>query len=69
MGGLMPSSVLTLVVLPYLNLGVEGVANWLKRLSSRRLASRPKSNTPPKDQPPGPRGKNFGKQIVKLAEE
>jgi len=32
MGGLMSSSVLTLIVLPYVNLGVEGVASWLKRL-------------------------------------
>ena len=32
MGGLMSSSILTLLVLPYINLGVEGVAHWLRRL-------------------------------------
>ncbi len=32
MGGLMSSAVLTLLALPYINLGVEGVAKWLKRL-------------------------------------
>ncbi len=32
MGGLMSSAVLTLVVLPYINLLFEGVANWLKHL-------------------------------------
>jgi len=32
MGGLMSSSILTLLVLPYINLGVEGVANWFRRL-------------------------------------
>ncbi len=34
MGGLMSSAVLTLVVLPYINLGVEGVASWLRTLWS-----------------------------------
>ena len=42
MGGLMSSSVLTLLVLPYFNLGVEGVAGWLRRVwlgsGSRRQA-------------------------------
>ncbi len=32
MGGLISSTVLTLVILPYINLGVEGAANWFKRL-------------------------------------
>ena len=35
MGGLMSSSVLTLTVLPYINLAVEGVAGWLRRLWAR----------------------------------
>ena len=30
MGGLMSSVVLTLLVLPYITLGTEGVANWLR---------------------------------------
>ncbi len=32
MGGLMSSVVLTLLVLPYITLGAEGVANWLRRV-------------------------------------
>ena len=32
MGGLLSSTILTLVVLPYVNLGVEGATNWLKKL-------------------------------------
>jgi HAE1 family hydrophobic/amphiphilic exporter-1 len=32
MGGLISSSVLTLIVLPYITLGVEGFAAWLRRL-------------------------------------
>jgi len=32
MGGLLSSTILTLVILPYINLGVEGVTNWLRRL-------------------------------------
>ena len=40
MGGLMSSSILTLLVLPYINLGVEGVANWFRRLW-RESAGRP----------------------------
>jgi HAE1 family hydrophobic/amphiphilic exporter-1 len=32
MGGLISSTVLTLVILPYVNLGVEGFTNWMKRL-------------------------------------
>jgi HAE1 family hydrophobic/amphiphilic exporter-1 len=32
MGGLMSSVVLTLLVLPYITLGTEGVANWLRRV-------------------------------------
>jgi len=35
MGGLMSSAVLTLLVLPYVNLGAEGVANWLETLWRR----------------------------------
>jgi hypothetical protein len=32
MGGLMSSAVFTLLVLPYITLGTEGVANWLRRV-------------------------------------
>jgi HAE1 family hydrophobic/amphiphilic exporter-1 len=32
MGGLMSSVVLTLLVLPYITLGTEGVSNWLRRV-------------------------------------
>ncbi len=40
MGGLMSSVVLTLLVLPYITLGTEGVSNWLRRVwkGSRPLA-------------------------------
>ncbi|MEO8217756.1 MAG: efflux RND transporter permease subunit [Acidobacteriota bacterium] len=45
MGGLISSTFLTLIVLPYVDLGVEGVANWFKRLwrnsSPTRLAAPP----------------------------
>jgi len=34
MGGLISSTVLTLIVLPYINVGVEGVAGWMSRLWS-----------------------------------
>ena len=32
MGGLMSSAILTLLVLPYVSIGVEGVAQWLRNL-------------------------------------
>jgi HAE1 family hydrophobic/amphiphilic exporter-1 len=32
MGGLISSAVLTLLVLPYITLGAEGVANWLRQV-------------------------------------
>ncbi|NJL29582.1 MAG: efflux RND transporter permease subunit, partial [Thermoanaerobaculia bacterium] len=35
MGGLLSSAILTLLVLPYVNLGVEGVALWLRGLWGR----------------------------------
>jgi HAE1 family hydrophobic/amphiphilic exporter-1 len=35
MGGLMSSAVLTLLVLPYITLGTEGVSNWLGRIWKR----------------------------------
>jgi len=41
MGGLISSAIFTLLVLPYLTLGVEGVGNWLRRIW-RRSAPRPR---------------------------
>jgi HAE1 family hydrophobic/amphiphilic exporter-1 len=32
MGGLMSSTLLTLIVLPYIDMGVEGAADWFRRL-------------------------------------
>jgi HAE1 family hydrophobic/amphiphilic exporter-1 len=46
MGGLMSSVILTLVVLPYISLGIEGIANWSKRLW-RLSAPRLKLQTSP----------------------
>jgi HAE1 family hydrophobic/amphiphilic exporter-1 len=40
MGGLMSSVVLTLLVLPYITLGTEGVANWLRRVWTGSQGSR-----------------------------
>ncbi len=40
MGGLMSSAVLTLVALPYVNLRVEGIAEWTKRLWRESSSSR-----------------------------
>jgi HAE1 family hydrophobic/amphiphilic exporter-1 len=57
MGGLMSSSILTLLLLPYVSMGVEGVANWLRRLwltsgvRSKRLAE---SAPPPAEAAPVP---------------
>ncbi len=42
MGGLMSSAILTLLVLPYVTIGVEGAANWARRVwrsSGKRPAS------------------------------
>ena len=50
MGGLMSSSILTLLVLPYFNLGVEGVARWLGRVwlgSGRRRVDAETDSTEP----------------------
>ena len=41
MGGLMSSVVLTLLVLPYVTVGVEGVANWLRRVWQHSVTRRP----------------------------
>jgi HAE1 family hydrophobic/amphiphilic exporter-1 len=44
MGGLMSSTFLTLLILPYIDLGVEGAANWFRRLwrgSGRAAAAAP----------------------------
>jgi len=48
MGGLISSTFLTLIILPYVDLGVEGVANWFKKLwrGSRPQAS-PSPSLPP----------------------
>jgi len=49
MGGLLSSSVLTLIVLPYITLGVEGFAAWMKSLwagSAPGSASMPKPAEP-----------------------
>ena len=40
-GGLISSAAMTLIVLPFVNLGVEGIANWCKRLW-RESAGRPR---------------------------
>ena len=49
MGGLMSSSILTLLVLPYINLGVEAVASWLRRLwrESGRGRTKPETDSEP----------------------
>ena len=52
MGGLMSSSILTLLVLPYINLGVEGVANWFRRLW-RESGRRQVVATTPEEAPSG----------------
>lgn len=48
-GGLLSSSVLTLLALPYINMLVEGIAAWLRRLwsVSKQVSSTPFSKTPP----------------------
>jgi HAE1 family hydrophobic/amphiphilic exporter-1 len=50
MGGLISSALFTLVALPYLTLGVEGVANWFRRIwaasSPGRLAGDAKVSAP-----------------------
>jgi hydrophobic/amphiphilic exporter-1 (mainly G- bacteria), HAE1 family len=45
MGGLISSTFLTLLVLPYINLGVEGAAAWMQRVW-RASGSRPLSSEP-----------------------
>jgi HAE1 family hydrophobic/amphiphilic exporter-1 len=52
MGGLISSTVLTLIVLPYINVGVEGVASWMRSLWATS-ASRPvpAPMTPPGEEP------------------
>ncbi len=44
-GGLMSSAIFTLLVLPYLTLGVEGIANWFKSIwsGSATLKGQPKA--------------------------
>jgi HAE1 family hydrophobic/amphiphilic exporter-1 len=45
-GGLLSSTVLTLVILPYIDVGVEGVASWLRRVWS---SSRPRGRAEPSE--------------------
>jgi hypothetical protein len=40
MGGLVSSVALTLLVLPYITLGTEGVSNWFRRVWQRSRAPR-----------------------------
>jgi len=40
MGGLMSSAILTLLVLPYISIGVEGIANWLRGIWRASAASK-----------------------------
>jgi HAE1 family hydrophobic/amphiphilic exporter-1 len=49
MGGLVSSVILTLVVLPYLSLGVERIAEWCSELWRR---SQPGRRTPPPEAVP-----------------
>jgi hydrophobic/amphiphilic exporter-1 (mainly G- bacteria), HAE1 family len=51
MGGLISSTLLTLVVLPYVNLGVEGVANWMRRVWRAAHGRRSVPAAPPAGQP------------------
>ncbi len=45
-GGLISSAIFTLLVLPYLTLGVEGIANWFKSIwaGSATLKGQPKAS-------------------------
>lgn len=58
MGGLMSSAILTLLVLPFVSLGVEGVANWLRgiwRASTVSLKAAPSEGEPlPAEANPAP---------------
>jgi HAE1 family hydrophobic/amphiphilic exporter-1 len=58
MGGLMSSAILTLLVLPFVSVGVEGVANWLRgiwRTSAVSLKTAPSEAEPvPVEATPAP---------------
>jgi HAE1 family hydrophobic/amphiphilic exporter-1 len=45
-GGLLSSTVLTLIILPYIDVGVEGVAGWLRRVWT---SSRPRDRAEPSE--------------------
>ncbi|HUG80607.1 MAG TPA: efflux RND transporter permease subunit [Bryobacterales bacterium] len=50
MGGLLSSTFLTLLILPYIDMVVEGVADWFRNLW-RASAPRPKVERPPSTEP------------------
>ena len=52
MGGLMSSAVLTLLVLPYISLGVEAVADWLHRLWTHSGPTQASNEVPATSQSP-----------------
>jgi HAE1 family hydrophobic/amphiphilic exporter-1 len=47
MGGLVTSAVFTLVVLPYISIGIEGIADWLKRIWAQSGSRRRGAGTVP----------------------
>ena len=48
MGGLMSSAVLTLLVLPYISIGIEGVAAWMRNLwRSSQIGGKPRTADQP----------------------
>ena len=53
MGGLLSSTFLTLVVLPYIDLGVEGLAKWFRRLWATS-GPQPEVGRPPEPAPSAP---------------
>jgi len=49
MGGLMSSAVLTLLVLPYVSIGVEGIADWFRRIWRESAGKAPSTTSPAAD--------------------
>lgn len=47
MGGLMSSTFLTLLILPYIDLGVEGAAEWFRKVWKRSTPAAARSAAPP----------------------